>query len=506
MRTGTRHDRADDGGTAATVTAVTGGIVVTPHGERRADVLITGGRVAAIGEAGSAPGQRVDASGCYVLPGGVDPHCHLMPDVHRATVAAARGGTTTVLSFTNPTDGEGDLDALLRCRAEVADGRAVVDVGLHAMLYDPEHASADDLAAARRAGAAAIKIFLAYAELGIQCSTRRLFELMCAARQHGLLVQVHCENGALIDALTASALVAGRAGARVYADTRPPEVEEEAVARVLAVAALTGAACYLVHLSSAGALDQVRLARSRDRPAVLAEACPHHLLLDDSRYAGADAARYLVAPPLRPAAHLRAMWQGVADGTIDTVGSDHCQARTAVPDGLVPPGQSHQFGLAGVGPRLPLLLSEGLARGVPIGRLVQLAAANPARAFGHYPRKGALVPGADADITVFDPAAETVLGESGLGDGTGDSVYAGRRLSGRIRAVLLRGRAIVADGELISGGSGRYQPAVHRPPVLHPAGGSLPGPGSPDTLPAGRLRYLSWRTGSNVSQREGNDT
>src|SRR6266567_1565202 len=260
MRTGTRHDRADDGGTAATVTAVTGGIVVTPHGERRADVLITGGRVAAIGEAGSAPGQRVDAAGCYVLPGGVDPHCHLMPDVRRATAAAAR-----------------------------------------------------------RAGAAAIKIFLAYAELGIQCSTRRLFELMCAARQHDLLVQVHCENGALIDALTASALAAGRAGARVYAGTRPPEVEEEAVARVLAVAALTGAACYLVHLSSAGALDQVRLARSRDRPAVLAEACPHHLLLDDSRYAGADAARYLVAPPLRPAVHLAALWQAVADGTVDAV-------------------------------------------------------------------------------------------------------------------------------------------------------------------------------------------
>ena len=239
---------------------------------------------------------------------------------------------------------------------------------------------------------------------------------------------MHCENGRLIDALTADAAGAGRRGARVFAETRPPEVEEEAVSRALAAAALTGAACYLVHLSCAQALDQVRLARARGRPKVIAEACPHHLLLDDRSYAGAGAGRYLVAPPLRPAAHLRALWEALADGTIDTVGSDHCQVRSPVPGGIAPAGQSYAYGLAGIGARLPLLLSEGLARGVPIGRLVQVAAENPARAFGHYPAKGALVPGADADITVFDPAGQTVLGADGFGDGTGDSVYAGRRL------------------------------------------------------------------------------
>jgi dihydropyrimidinase len=445
--------------TPGAVTAVTGGTVVTPDGERRADVVISDGKIAAVGDAGSGAGQRVDASGCYVLPGGVDPHCHLMPDVRRATAAAARGGTTTALSFSNPREGESDLDALLRCRAEVSGSPAAIDVGLHAMIYDPEHASAADLAAVRRAGTAAIKIFLSFPELGIMCSTRRLFDLMCSARRAGLLVQAHCESGPLIDALTADALRSGRRGMPVFADARPPEVEEEAVARVLTVAALTGAACYLVHLSSAQALDQVRLARRRGRPLVLAEVCPHHLLLDDRCYAGADASRYLVAPPLRPAAHLAAMWQGVADGTIDTVGSDHCQARTPVPDDIAPDDESHQYGLAGIGARLPLLLSEGLARGVPIGRLVQLAAANPARAFGHYPRKGALVPGADADITVFDPAGQTILTESGLGDGAGDSVYAGRRLTGSIRAVLLGGRMIVSDGELVEPHGGRYLPA-----------------------------------------------
>ncbi|MEP7025254.1 MAG: amidohydrolase family protein [Actinomycetota bacterium] len=451
-----------NGADPAEVVAVTGGTVVTPDGERQADVLISGGRITAI-EPGPGrvtdAGRRVDAAGCYVLPGGVDPHTHLMPDIQHATAAAARGGSTTVLSFTNPGTGEGDLAALLRCRAEVAASEPAGDVGLHAMIYDPERTPAADLVAARQAGVGAIKIFLAYPELGIMCSTRRLHELMTGARAAGLLVQVHCENGPLIEALTAGAVQAGRRGARVFADVRPPEVEEEAVARTLATAALAGAACYLVHLSSAGALDQVRLARRRDRPPVYAEVCPHHLLIDDSRYAGADAGRYLVCPPLRSAADTEALWQGLADGTVDAIGSDHCQIRTPVPGDITPAGESYHYGLAGVGARLPLLLAEGLARGLPMTRLVQLAAEGPARAFGHYPRKGALTVGADADITVYDPAGETVLGPGGLGDATGDSVYAGRRIQGAVTTVLLGGRVIVSGGELTGPPRGRWLPA-----------------------------------------------
>src|SRR6516165_6674058 len=299
------------------IATITGGTVVTPAGAMAADLHIRDGKVAAVGNHPAAGGPSLDASGCYVLPGGVDPHCHLMAGVGPATAAAARGGTTTVLSFTGPADGERDLDALLRNRAELDRDGAAVDVGLHAAIYDPERLSRDDLVAIKRAGAAAIKIFLAYPELGIMCSTRRLHELMSAAAQAGLLVQVHCENAPLIDALTAAALRAGagpagtgRSGARIFADTRPPEVEEEAVARTLAVASLTGAACYLVHLSTAGALDQVRLARQRRAPRIFAEVCTHHLLFDDSRYAGADAERYLVAPPLRARPHVEALWAG----------------------------------------------------------------------------------------------------------------------------------------------------------------------------------------------------
>jgi dihydropyrimidinase len=454
------------------VAAVVGGTVVTPEGARRADVLISGGKIAGLGEAGSVEGRRVDAEGCYVLPGGVDPHCHLMAHVRPATAAAARGGTTTALSFTNPEPGQGDLDCLLSRRAEVAGKGAFIDVGLHHMIYDPEHVTAADLAAAQRAGAAAVKVFLAYPEQGIMCSPRQLFELMTDAQRLGLLVQVHCESGPLIEALVAQVVQLGAVHAdapnpgprvaRLFCSTRPPEVEEEAVASTLAVASLTGAPCYLVHLSSAAAIDQVRLARKRLRSPVFAEVCLHHLLLDDHHYAGADAGNYLVAPPLRPREHLERLWEAVADGTVDAVGSDHCQTRSAV-TGVVAEGENYGYGIAGIGARLPLLLSEGLARGFTIGRLMQLLAENPARIFGHYPRKGGLAPSSDADIVVFDPAGETEISPDAFDDGTGPSVYAGRRLRGRIRAVLLRGRLIVEDSLLLDQrGRGAYLPARER--------------------------------------------
>ena len=443
-----------------TIAAVTGGTVVRPTGCVRADLHIRDGKVAAADHP-AAGGPHLDASGCYVLPGGVDPHCHLMAGVQPATAAAARGGTTTVLSFTSPAAGERDLDALLRNRAELDRDGAGVDVGLHAAIYDPDRLSHDDLAAIRRAGAAAIKIFLAYPELGIMCSTRRLYELMSAAAGLGLLVQVHCENAPLIDALVEGAVRTGSPrGARVFADTRPPEVEEEAVARTLAVASLAGAACYLVHLSSAGAVDQVRLARRRGQPTVFAEVCTHHLVFDDGRYAGDDAGRYLVAPPLRARHHVEALWNGLADGTIDTVGSDHCQVRSMTAGSLAEAGHRYRYGLAGAGPRLPVLLSAAMARDLPIERVVQLAAENPARAFGHYPAKGALAPGSDADIVIFDPRGDAMLPNDGFGDGTGDSVYAGLPGQGRIRDVLLRGRLIVRAGATVDQDRpGRYRPA-----------------------------------------------
>src|SRR6185369_9412082 len=304
-RRGSVTSRPGSGGTLA----VTGGTVVTPSGTRQADVLIRHGTIVALAGAGAGVGaapaaaERLDATGCLVLPGGVDPHGHIMAAVAAATKAAALGGTTTVLSFTTPAPGEGAVACLLRRRAELAAARPAVDVGLHAMLYRPDHVVPADLQALRDAGVCGIKVFLAYPELGIMWSTRGLFELMTAAAQLGQVVQVHCEDGQMIEGLAAAAIAGGRTGAALFAETRPPEAEAASVALVLSAAAITGTTCYLVHLSCSQATDQVRLARERGSPAFYGEVCLHHLLLDDRCYQRADAERYLVAPPLRPPGH-----------------------------------------------------------------------------------------------------------------------------------------------------------------------------------------------------------
>ena len=441
--------------------SIVGGRVVTATGVEQADVVIRDGKVVDLAVSGSGAGARVDArvdaDGCFVLPGGVDPHSHIMSDIAAAASAAALGGTTTVLSFTNPDPGEGALEGLLRRRGEISQAQPAVDIGLHAMIYDLERASFEELAAIRDAGAAGIKVFLAYSELGIMCSTRRLYELMTWTRKLGLLMQVHCENGSLIDALVEEAVRSGRRGPSAFTATRPAEVEQEAVARTLAAAALAGAQAYLVHLSCARALGQVRMARSRPRPQVFAEACLHHLLLDESHAGACDGDRFLVCPPLRDATEREAIWEGIVDGTIDTVGSDHVQRRSLIPEELRADGASAGYGLAGVGPRLPLFLSEGLARGVAIARLVELSSTAPAQIFGH-PDKGVIAPGSDADLVVWSPEGSSTLGVDTYDDGTGDSVYSGWQVNGSIRAVLLRGRLIAQDGRLVDSGQGRYLP------------------------------------------------
>jgi dihydropyrimidinase len=257
----------------------------------------------------------------------------------------------------------------------------------------------------------------------------------------------------MIEGLAAAAIAGGRTGAALFAETRPPEAEAASVALVLSAAAITGSTCYLVHLSCAQATDQVRLAREGRSPAFYGEVCLHHLLLDDRCYQRADAERYLVAPPLRPPGHPEALWQALADGTLDTVGSDHGQERSRTAGEFAPDGRGYGYGIAGIGARLPLLLSRGLARGLPIERLAEAGCANPARAFGLYPRKGVLAPGSDADVLVWDPAAATTIAADTFDDGTGDSVYLGEQLAGQVRDVLLGGRPLVRQGHFVAGGA-----------------------------------------------------
>lgn len=453
--------RAEQTGNAV---LVAGGTVVLPDGSRPADVLVADGRISEIRRpgVGDRPAAVVDASGCLVLPGGVDPHSHIMSDVPSATRAAVLGGTTTVLTFSNPERDEGALDCIVRRRQELAATPLFADVGLHAMLYLPDTFSTAELRGLRELGVAGVKVFLAYGELGIMWSTGGLFRLMGALAGSSQPIQVHCEEGEVIDALVQDAIAGGRTGARVFADTRPSASESSAVARVLALSEIAGARCYLTHLSCAGSLGEVRQARTRPRPPFDAEVCLHHLVADESSYERPDADRFLVAPPLRSRADVEALWGALAEGTVQVVASDHAQSKSTTIPEIDPSHGGYGYGIAGIGPRLALLLSLGRERGFSFELLSQLGASNAARAFGLFPRKGVVAPGADADLVVYDPAAETTLASDTYDDRTGDSIYAGMRLAGAIRDVFLRGEQVVRNGEYCSPEAvGAYLPATH---------------------------------------------
>jgi dihydropyrimidinase len=273
----------------------------------------------------------------------------------------------------------------------------------------------------------------------------QLYRVLRDAASLGIPVQVQCENGPLIDALTAELIASGDTGLRFYGRSRPGAVEDEAVARTLAIAALADAPAYLVHLSTAISVEHARVAKAARRRRVAVEVCTHHLLLDEAAYARPDAGRFVVGPPLRPGADVEALWKAIDDGTVDTVGSDHSHigpAATADASSFV----DAPMGLPGMELRVPLVLSEGLRRGVALSALVDVLAAGPARAFGLYPRKGALVPGADADVVVWDPGTRSTIDRADLHEGLGHSPYEGLTVDGSIRLTMIGGRVFARDG------------------------------------------------------------
>ena len=434
---------------------IRGGLVVTPDGVQKTDVAVSGERVLALSAGGGHIAGDIDAEGSYVLPGGVDPHTHLLADVASATRSAAHGGTTTAVCFSNPRRGESAPRAVARGRGRL-EKLAAIDVALNAIVGDPDRLTTPDLERIRSLAVRGVKLFLAFPEQGLMASDGCLYEVMRAAVRLGLLTRVHCENGSVIEALIAGYLRRGRLHARYFARSRPPEVEEEAIARTLAIAGLAGAAVYITHVTTGGGIKLIRAARAQGQ-VVHAEVCLHHLLLDAGKYRGKSAERFLVAPPLRPKEQLEALWSAVTDGAVDTIGSDHAQAQYEPRPKKPGDFTGLPYGLAGIELRVPLLLSEGLRRGLSIQRLVELAATRPAQLLGLFPRKGAIRPGADADLVVWDPRPEWKVRALALHDGAGDSPYSGMTVRGAIRHVFLRGTLVVADGRWVGPTSpGRY--------------------------------------------------
>jgi dihydropyrimidinase len=423
-----------------------------------ADLYVDGGKIALIGQGLSLPADTVvDASGCLVIPGGIDAHTHLdMPagalvsadDFETGTRAAAFGGTTTVVDFATPEPGESLLAALETWKRK-AEGKAGIDYGFHMAVREVDDARLAEMARlTREEGVTSFKLYLAYPGV-LQVDDGAFFRALQAARGCGALVMVHAENGTVIDVLVRQALARGETAPRHHALTRPPATEAEAVARATALAALSGAPLYVVHLSCAAALEQVRAARARGQ-VVLAETCPQYLFLSLADYdrPGFEGARYVMSPPLREAADQEALWRGLASGELQLVATDHCPFTLA--DKARGEGDFSRIpnGAPGIETRMMLLWDGGVRTGrIDARRFVELTAAAPARVFGLWPRKGTIAVGSDADLVLWDPDKQTRLSAAALHMRVDYSPYEGRVVRGGPVAVMSRGELIVERGE-----------------------------------------------------------
>jgi len=442
---------------------VKNGTLVLPGGVYPADVGVVGGRIAAVGEE-LRGAVELDATGCYVLPGGVDPHVHLqMPagayvsadDFASGTIAAALGGTTTVIDFVEPAEGEPLLAALAARRAE-ADGRVAVDYGLH-MTIPSWHAGQPDMLEGLQdvvgAGVPSFKLYLAYE--GFRLDDAQLYRVMKAIEGVNGLPLVHCENGLICEALRSEALAEGEASPIFHALTRPPEQEAEAVSRAIDVAALVQSPVYIVHVSCEQSMSRVQAARARGQD-VYGETCPQYLLLNGSALDGPGGERLICSPPLRDKEDNVALWGGLAFEDLDVLATDHCPFSAAEKRGHADfstvPG-----GLPSIETRLSLAHHFGQRNGVSLGRWVEVCCTNPARIFG-LSRKGYIAPGYDADLVIFDPGRWVTL-QAGrtLHERVDWSPYEGLRVQGWPRDVLCRGRVVVRDGEFVgAAGWGRF--------------------------------------------------
>jgi len=439
------------------------GTVIGAGGVFGGDVGISGERIAALGE--SLHGTvELDAAGCYVLPGGIDPHVHLqMPtkgyvsadDFSSGTIAAALGGTTTVIDFTAPGPGEPLLEAQARRRAK-ADGQVAIDYSLH-MTVPTWHAAHPDaldaLPEVVASGAPSFKLYLTYE--GLRLDDAQLYRTMRAIADAGGLPIVHCENGPLCEALRAEAVALGNTSPIYHAYTRPPRQEAEAVGRVIDLAALSDSAVYIVHVSCEASLARIQAAQARGER-IIGETCPQYLLLEATALAGHGGERLICAPPLRKAADNEALWRGLAVGDLAVLATDHCPFTAAEKSGhanfTTIPG-----GLPSIEARLSLAHHFGRRQGMTLERWVEVCCTNPARVFG-LRRKGQIAPGFDADLVIFDPQRQITL-QAGrtLHERVDWSPYEGMQVRGWPRDVLSRGRVIVRDGQFVGqAGWGRF--------------------------------------------------
>ncbi len=454
---------------------IRGGTVATAADTSECDVGVKDGVVVTLGRGLAAGTREIDAAGKLVLPGGVDSHCHLeqrssagvvcADDFYSGTVAAAFGGTTTVIPFAAQHRGQ-SLRQVVEEYHDAARPKAVVDYAFHLIITDPTaEVMGQELPALIRDGYTSFKVYMTYDLL--QLDDGQMLDILAVARREGALVMVHAENYDMIKWLTLRLLERGLGAPRYHAVSHARLAEGEATNRAVTLSQLLDVPILIVHVSAAEAIDVIRSAQTKGLR-IYGETCPQYLFLtaDDIAKPGLEGAKFCCSPPPRDHAAQEAVWTGLRNGTFQVFSSDHAPYRYDA-SGKLPHGDRTIFkdianGVPGIELRLPLLFSEGVGQGrIDLNAFVALTATNHAKLYGLYPRKGTIAVGSDADIAIWDPERQTTISAGMLHDNVGYTPYEGRTLKGWPVTVISRGRVVVEDGALAAArGSGQFQPCA----------------------------------------------
>lgn len=435
------------------------GRIVTAAEEYDADIFVEQDKISLIGSTLSVTADKIiDASGKYVIPGGIDPHTHLdMPfmgtvssdDFETGTKAAAHGGTTSIIDFAIQTKGHSALEGLDTWHKKAA-GKAAIDYGFHMILTDTEGDRINELNTLIDEGITSYKLFMAYPGV-LFMDDANIYRTMAAAGEKGAIICMHAENGIVIDEIVRKAVAAGKTEPKWHSLTRPTEMEAEAVHRTIAIGNVADVPVYIVHLTSSDALEQVTLARSRGQD-VFAETCPQYLFLDYSYYEkkNFEGAKYVMSPPLREKWNQAELWNGLDTGSLQVVSTDHCTFRFS---DQKPMGKDDftkiPNGAPGIENRMSLIYQGGVVEGrLSMNTFVEVTSTAAAKIFGLYPRKGTIAVGSDADIVIFNPNhKETISVNNSITHhmNVDYNAYEGFEVSGISETVLARGKVIVED-------------------------------------------------------------
>ncbi len=449
---------------------IRGGRVSTAADTFYCDIAVRDGRIAALGTGLGSARQEIDASGRWVLPGGIDSHVHIAQpsgpgvqmadDFASATKSALMGGNTTVMPFCLQERGQSLRAAVADYHAQ-AEGQLFTDTSFHLIVSDPTpQVLGQELPALIEAGYKSIKVFMTYEALRL--NDAQILATMNVAAEAGAVVMVHAENEDVIRFLADRHERAGDVAPRAHASSRPVVAEREATHRAMTLAEVVDVPVVIVHVSNGAAIDEIARARSRGQR-VTAETCPQYLVLtaDDLSREGWEGAKFVCSPPPRDRDEQAACWRGLQTGLFDLFSSDHCPFRYDDEQGKLSEAGRQSFrnipnGIPGVETRLPILFSEGVIKGrISIERFVALTATNHARTYGLYPRKGTIAVGSDADLTIWNPEVHRVIRHADLHDGSDYTPYEGLPVQGWPETVILRGRVMVHGGRLDPNAAGR---------------------------------------------------